>query len=78
MSYNDKHIQLASAIEPVVRRPTNKGTTFTADIRLQDGRRAPAFLKLLKVEDIAREALSLTLARVLALPVLTRLLRFCR
>lgn len=69
MPINDFHVQLATAFPPVQAVPSRKGTTFRADIQTDDGRK-PAFLKLLKTEDIAREALCAVLARKLHLPML--------
>lgn len=65
---NNFAVQLATAIKPVEPVFTQKGTTFLSDIQT-DEFRAQAFLKLLKVEDIAREALCATLARMLGLPI---------
>ena len=68
MLLNDTNIQLGTAIPPVEPVDTRKGRTFLADI-LTDKGRTPAYLKLLKIEDIAREALCATLARYLSLPI---------
>jgi len=69
MSINNYRIQIANAIAPVERVPTRKGTTFKADIITEERDRRKAFLKLLKVEDIAKEILCATLARKLHLPI---------
>ena len=68
MSLNDAHIQLGVAIPSVESVDTRKGRTFLADIQT-DRERTQAYLKLLKIEDIAREALCATLARLLSLPI---------
>jgi hypothetical protein len=69
MAINDPQVQIATAIPPLEPRPSRKGTTYRASI--YDGRRTrrQVFLKLLKIEDIAREALCAVLARVVALPI---------
>ncbi len=69
MSVNNYRIQIANAVAPIERVATRKGTTFEADILTEKRERRKAFLKLLKVEDIAREILCATLARKLHLPI---------
>ena len=69
MSFNDANIQLGTAYPPVEPKDTRKGRTFYADIDTGQGDRVRAFLKLLSIEDIAREALCATLARLLGLPI---------
>lgn len=69
MSLNDANIQLGTAYPPVEPEDTRKGRTFSADIDIGRGRRYRAFLKLLSIEDISREALCATLARLLGLPM---------
>ena len=69
MSINNYRVQIANAIPPVERIPTSKGTTFRADILTEERDRKKAYLKLLKVEDIAKEILCATLARKLHLPI---------
>lgn len=68
MLLSDASIQLGTAIPPVEREATRKGRTFLADIQT-DRERTQAYLKLLRIEDIAREALCATLARLLSLPI---------
>lgn len=69
MSLNNYKVQIATACQPVREVPTRKGTTFRADIYTEEGDRKKAYLKLLKVEDIAKEILCATLARKLHLPI---------
>lgn len=68
MSFNNQYIHLGTAIPPVEPIDTRKGRTFLADVQTGE-KRTQAYLKLLKVEDIAREALCATLARFLGLPI---------
>ena len=68
MPFNDAHIQLGTAIPPVEQVSTRKGRTFLADIQTEN-ERTRAYLKLLNIGDIAREALCATLARLLGLPI---------
>ena len=68
MLLNDATIQLGAAIPPIEPVSTRKGRTFLADVQT-DKERTQAYLKLLKIEDIAREALCATLARLLGLPI---------
>ncbi|MEX2506866.1 MAG: HipA family kinase [Pseudohongiellaceae bacterium] len=69
MSLNDPRIQIATAIPPLEAEPTRKGTTFRGSVYDTSGTRRLVFLKLLKIEDIAREALCSVLARVVGLPI---------
>ncbi|MCY4421215.1 MAG: hypothetical protein OXC42_08250 [Gammaproteobacteria bacterium] len=68
MLLNDASIQIGTAIPPVEPVDTRKGRTFLADVWTDKGR-TQAYLKLLNIEDIAREALCATLARYLGLPI---------
>ena len=68
MLLNDAQIQIATAFPPVKPLDTRKGRTFSADIWTDRGR-TPAYLKLLRIEDVAREALCATLAQELRLPI---------
>lgn len=69
MSVNSYKIQIATALPPVEKVASRKGTTFRADILTEDGYRKKAYLKLLRVEDIAKEVLCATLARKFHLPI---------
>lgn len=69
MAINDPRVQLATASPPLEAVATRKGTTFQAPIYDRSGTRRMAFLKLLKIEDIAREALCAVLARLAGLPI---------
>lgn len=68
MTYNDLHIQPATARPPLYKVPSKKGATYRTDIETDEGRKK-AYIKLLSVEDIAREALCATLARKVHLPI---------
>ena len=68
MLMNDANIQLGTAIQPVEPVNSRKGRTFLADVQT-DRERTQAHLKLLNIEDVAREALCATLARKLGLPI---------
>ena len=68
MAVNDFHVQIATAYPPLLEVPSRKGLTYRALIETDEGRKR-AFLKLLSVEDIAREVLCATLARKLHLPI---------
>jgi hypothetical protein len=70
MKFNDFRIQLATALPGVEAEPSRKDRTFLADIVIPDGVAIKAYVKLLPVEDIAREALCAVLARKLHLPML--------
>jgi hypothetical protein len=69
MAINDIHVQIATAAPPLEPVSSRKGTTFRAPIYDVFRTRRLAYLKLLKIEDIAREALCAVLARVVALPI---------
>lgn len=69
MSINDFHIQIATAIPFIREQPSRKGTTFRGEILTEEGFRKRAYIKLLRVEDIAKEVLCATLARRLGLPI---------
>lgn len=69
MAINDFHVQIATAIPPLEPVSTQKGTTFRAPIYDAQGTRRLAYLKLLKIEDIAREALCAVLASMVGLPI---------
>ncbi len=69
MTINDFRVQPATAIPPVEPISTRKGTTFRAPIFDAFGAQRLVYLKLLKIEDIAREALCAVLARMVALPI---------
>ena len=69
MTINDFRVQIATAIPPLEPVSTRKGTTFRAPIYDVQGARRLAYLKLLRVEDIAREALCAVLARLVGLPI---------
>jgi hypothetical protein len=68
MPLNDLHIQIATAYPDLKPVASGKGKTLLGDI--STGREIKkAFIKLLSVEDIAKEALCAVLARKLHLPV---------
>lgn len=69
MPINDPRVQIATALPPLDHVSTRKGTTFRAPIIDVFRSRRMAYLKLLKLEDIAREALCAVLARVVGLPI---------
>lgn len=69
MAINDFHVQIATATPPLEPVSTQKGTTFRAPIYDAQRTRRLAYLKLLKIEDIAREALCAVLARMVGLPI---------
>ncbi len=69
MAINHPEVQIANAIPPLRAKETRKGTTFQAAIRDTSNVRREAFLKLLRLEDIAREVLCAVLARMLGLPI---------
>ena len=69
MSINDFHIQLATAYPGARRVESGKGTTLWAELETDQGRKE-AFIKLLSIENIAREAICAVLARKLYLPML--------
>lgn len=69
MPINDPRVQIATALPPLDLVSTRKGTTFRAPIIDVFHSRRMAYLKLLKLEDIAREALCAVLARVVGLPI---------
>lgn len=60
-------LQLGTAYEPVEPMHTRKNTAFRGDIQTDEGR-VTTILKLLRTEDIVREALCWVLARSLDLP----------
>jgi len=64
---NNIELKLGTAYEPVEPLKTRKGTAYRGDIAVDNGR-VTAILKLLKLEDIAREVVCWTLARHLELP----------
>lgn len=69
MSVNDFHIQLATAYPGAKRVPSSKRTILKAEISTDQGRK-DAYVKLLNVEGVAREAICAVLARKLHLPIL--------
>ena len=69
MPINDFRIQLATAYPGATPVKSGKGKTFLAELATDQGRKE-AFVKLLSVEDIAREAICAVLARKLYLPML--------
>ena len=69
MSTNDFHIKLATAYPGVQMVHSSKGTTLKAEIATDQGRKE-AYVKLLSIDDIAREAICAVLARKLQLPML--------
>ncbi|MEX0740809.1 MAG: HipA family kinase [Pseudohongiella sp.] len=69
MAINHPEVQIATAIQPLDAIPTRKGTTFRASIYDTYNTRREVFLKLLKLEDIAKEVLCAVLARMLGLPI---------
>ncbi|MDO9519301.1 MAG: hypothetical protein Q7L19_03685 [Pseudohongiella sp.] len=69
MSINDPRIQIATAVQPIEPVSTRKGTTFRAPVYDASNARRQVYLKLLRTEDIAREALCAVLARVVGLPI---------
>lgn len=76
MKFNDQHIQLANALPGAEEVPSPKGRTFYGDIQTSH-LILPAYIKLLRVEEIAKEALSAVLARKLHLPILQPYYVFC-
>lgn len=68
MSLNNPRIEIATAYPDVSKVDSGKGITLLGDISTDEGRK-PAFLKLLSLEGIAREAMCSVLARRLHLPV---------
>lgn len=69
MTTNNFQIRLATAYPGVQPVQSSKGTTLKAEISTDQGRK-DAFVKLISIEDIAREALCAVLARKLQLPML--------
>ena len=69
MPINDFRIQLATAYPGATPARSGKGTTFFAELATDQGRKQ-AFIKLLRIEEIAREAICAVLARKLFLPML--------
>ncbi len=69
MPINDFRIQLATAYPDATPVSSGKGATFRVEIATDHGPKE-AFIKLLSVEDIAREAICAVLARKLYLPML--------
>lgn len=69
MAINHPGVQIATAVAPLEAVSTRKGTTFQASVYDVSNTRRLAFLKLLKLEDIAREVLCAVLARMVGLPV---------
>ena len=69
MPINDFRIQLATAYPGATPVKSGKGKTFLAELATDQGRKE-AFIKLLSVEDVAREAICAVLARKLYLPML--------
>ena len=69
MTINDSRVQLATAFPPLEKEATQKGTSFRAPIDDRSGTRRIAYLKLLKIEDISREALCAVVARLSGLPI---------
>lgn len=69
MPINDFRIQLATAYPDATPVRSGKGITFFAELATDQGRKQ-AFIKLLRIEDIAREAICAVLARKLFLPML--------
>jgi len=69
MSISEFHIKLATAYPNSEEAPSPKGRTFRAQIE-SDDEQPFAYIKLLRVEDLAKEALCAVLARKLHLPML--------
>ena len=69
MAINNYRVQVATAYPGVTQVPSTKGTTFRCDILTEDRDRKEAFVKLLRTEDVAKEILCATLARLLHLPI---------
>ena len=69
MPINDFQIQIATAFPGARRFGSKKGNVFLAEIQTDEGPKR-AYVKLLKIEDIAKEALCAVLARKLYLPML--------
>lgn len=69
MRINDFHIQVATAYPGVRDVASKRGRVFRVAIRTDEGRK-DAYVKLLNIEDIAKEALCAVLARKLYLPML--------
>ncbi|MEE8059101.1 MAG: HipA family kinase [Pseudomonadales bacterium] len=69
MPVNDFHIQVATAHPGAEKKPSPKGRTLRTDISTgQD--RLVAHIKLLSIEDIAKEAICAVLAKIVHLPIL--------
>ena len=65
----DYQIKLATAYPGAQQVHPSKGTTLKAEISTDQGRR-DAYVKLISIDDIAREAICAVLARKLQLPML--------
>ena len=72
MPINDFHIQIATAYPGTRPVRSKKKNVFLAEIQTDEGRK-DAYVKLLNIEDIAKEALCAVLARKLHLPMLQRM-----
>jgi hypothetical protein len=68
MTINDFRVQLATAYRGSQKVSTIKGRTLHGDIETETGR-IRAYIKLLNIGDVAKEALCAVLARKLYLPV---------
>ncbi|MCY4360919.1 MAG: hypothetical protein OXE42_01845 [Gammaproteobacteria bacterium] len=69
MTENNFQVRLATAYPGAQPVQSSKGTTLKAEISTDQGRK-DAFVKLISIDDIAREALCAVLARKLQLPML--------
>ncbi|MCY4565462.1 MAG: hypothetical protein OXE40_13430 [Gammaproteobacteria bacterium] len=69
MPLNDFHIQIATAYPDARRIPSKREHVFLVEIQTDEGRKS-AYVKLLNIEAIAKEALCAVLARKLFLPML--------
>ena len=69
MTENNFQVKLATAYPGAKPVPSSKGATLIAEISTDQGRK-DAFIKLISIDDIARETLCAVLARKLQLPML--------
>lgn len=69
MNRNNPKIQLARAYPGLEKTDSRKGKTFRGEIETEQGRR-PAFIKMLSAENLLVEALCVTIAKLVNLPVL--------